>query len=172
MSTVLSVAGLNVAFARGQVPVVRDLSLAINAGEVVALVGESGSGKSTAALALMGLLNEAAQATGTIRLACKSGRECDVLALPDRQMRRIRGEEMAMIFQEPMASLDPICAIGAQIGEAIAMHRPTSSAARDAEALRLLRGVAVADPERCMTSYPHQLSGGMHHAQHPAGLRE
>ena len=161
MSTVLRVEQLTVAFARGQVPVVRDLSLAIDAGEIVALVGESGSGKSTAALALMGLLDEAAQATGAIRLACKSGQECDVLALPERQIRRIRGEDMAMIFQEPMASLDPIWAIGAQIGEAIATHRRMSSAARDAEALRLLRSVAIADPENCLTSYPHQLSGGM-----------
>ena len=161
MSAVLRMERLNVAFARGQVQVVRDLSLSIDAGEVVALVGESGSGKSTAALALMGLLDEAAQATGAIHLACKDGTERDMLVLPERLLRRIRGEDMAMIFQEPMASLDPICAIGAQITEAIAVHRPMPRAARDAEALRLLRSVAIANPEKCLTSYPHQLSGGM-----------
>ncbi len=158
MVDVIATQHLTIGF--GATRVVHRLSFSIAAGEVVALVGESGSGKSTVALSLMGLLGRSASVEGSIHLSRKNGETCDLLTLPERRLRAIRGNDLAMIFQEPMASLDPIYRIGAQITEALAVHRPMPQAALRTEALRLLRSVAIANPEACLSAYPHQLSGG------------
>ncbi|MBM3597698.1 MAG: ABC transporter ATP-binding protein [Alphaproteobacteria bacterium] len=158
----LDVRRLSVTFAGG-VRALRGVSFQVRAGEVVALVGESGSGKSTSGLAVMGLIerDRGAEVSGEIRLRGKDGDEKEITGLSERELRALRGNDVAMIFQEPMSSLNPIYAIGSQICEAIRIHRSVSraEAARDArEALDLL---GIPNPDRCMVSYPHQLSGGM-----------
>ena len=140
---------------RGQ-PVVEDLSLAIEPGQVLGLVGESGSGKSVTSLAIMGLLDSAAQVTGSIRF---DGEE--LLTLRGDAMRRYRGRRMAMIFQEPMTALNPVMPIGRQIAEAIETHQP-KLARREVRAavIASLEAVALPEPERRYNDYPHQFSGG------------
>lgn len=161
-SRLLCVRDLSVAFGRRSVPVVHDVSFDIDAGEVVALVGESGSGKSTVAQAIMGLLDAGTSAvTGKVMLERKADAAVDLASLPERVMRRVRGNEVAMIFQEPMTSLDPIYKVGDQIAEALAVHGKAGAAARKAEAQRLLHILGVPSPERTVERYPHELSGGM-----------
>jgi oligopeptide/dipeptide ABC transporter ATP-binding protein len=160
----VTVRDLAVAFGRAPnlTPAVRGISFEMRRHEVVALVGESGSGKSTTGLALLGLLDPAAATVGgSIRLARKDGTLVDVNALPKRHLRRVRGNDVAMIFQEPMSSLDPIYRIGTQISEALRVHRDLSLREARAESLRLLGLLDIPSPDKCLTSYPHQLSGGM-----------
>jgi peptide/nickel transport system ATP-binding protein/glutathione transport system ATP-binding protein len=137
-------------------PILRQVSLDIAPGEVFGLVGESGSGKSMTALALMGLLPDGAEARGAIRL---DGR--DLAALPERDWCRIRGNEIGMIFQEPMTSLNPVFTVGRQLTEHIRVHKGLSKAEAEARALELLRQVRIPEPERRLDQYPHELSGGM-----------
>jgi peptide/nickel transport system ATP-binding protein len=143
--------------------VVEDLSFDLNPGETLCIAGESGSGKSMTSLSIMGLLPQpmARVAGGQVLL---EGR--DLLALPERQMRRVRGGEIAMIFQEPMTSLNPVMSVGRQIKEAIRAHRRVGDnrwGAGEARrlALEALEAVRIAEPERRLTQYPHELSGGM-----------
>jgi peptide/nickel transport system ATP-binding protein len=153
----LRIDGLTVAFP-GETAV-RDLSLAVEAGQTVAIVGESGSGKSMTALALMRLLPRSARiAGGSARFA---GR--DLMALDEGAMRRVRGREIAMIFQEPMTSLNPVHTIGAQVAEVLRLHEGLGRAAARKRAIELLDLVRIADPARRVDDYPHQLSGGMRH---------
>jgi oligopeptide/dipeptide ABC transporter ATP-binding protein len=160
--SLLQVEDLSIAFRRNRTQAVRGLTFEIRAGEVVALVGESGSGKSSTGMAIMGLLDRGeVEVAGSITLERKSGGRSDLLRMPERQMCRVRGNDVAMIFQEPMSSLDPIFTVGRQITEAIAAHQDKDSRACRAEALRLLEMLAIAGPEKCFASYPHQLSGGM-----------
>lgn len=136
---------------------VRDLSFRVHPGETVALVGESGSGKSLTALALMGLLPRAARA-GAIRLAFDG---VDLRALDAPAWRGVRGRQMAMVFQEPMTSLNPVLTIGRQITEVVRHHEGLSARAARARAIELLDLVRIADPQRRIDDYPHRLSGGM-----------
>ncbi|HEX2252491.1 MAG TPA: ABC transporter ATP-binding protein [Thermoanaerobaculia bacterium] len=155
----LAVDRLSVAFPGGgrrTVPVVREASFAIAAGEAVGLVGESGSGKSITALALLGLVPPPGRVTGGRVLL---GGE-DLLTMPERALRRVRGGRIAMVFQEPMTALNPVLTIGFQIAEAVRAHRPASRREARAEAVRLLELVAVGDAARRLDDYPHQLSGG------------
>jgi peptide/nickel transport system permease protein len=155
----LDVRGLTVAIetSRGVIQPVRDLSFAVAPGETLAIVGESGSGKSVTATALMGLLPPGARATqGQVMFDGD-----DLLSLSEDGMRKLRGQRIAMIFQDPMSSLNPVQRIGRQIGEAILAHRPMTGALARQEALGLLRRVGIADPERRIDAYPHELSGGM-----------
>jgi oligopeptide/dipeptide ABC transporter ATP-binding protein len=162
---VLDVRGLQVSFRTpaGRQTAVRDISFEIGSGEIVALVGESGSGKSTTGLAIMGLLEGegGAAVEGQIVLTGKSGRPQDLSRLPERALRNVRGSDVAMIFQEPLSSLNPIYTIGSQICEAIRTHRtlPRQEAQRDA--LEALTQLGIPNPRTCMENYPHQLSGGM-----------
>ncbi|MDR5798157.1 ABC transporter ATP-binding protein [Caballeronia sp. LZ008] len=166
-SRVLTVEHLSVAFRTGKrtaapVPVVRDVSFSVGKGEIVAIVGESGCGKSTTGLALLGLNPDGnALVEGSISLATKAGKSVDVVKLHERDLQRVRGNDAAMIFQEPMSSLNPLYTIGAQIEEALAVHRKMSSKERTDEALRLVSMLGIPSPAKCLKSYPHQLSGGM-----------
>ena len=143
----------------GSVAVVDGLSFRLAAGETLAIVGESGSGKSMSALSLMRLLpdNVARIAAGHVLF---EGR--DLVALSEAQMRGIRGAEIAMIFQEPMTSLNPVLRIGRQIVEVLDIHRPDlDKKSRRAHAKTLLERVRIGDPDRVLDTYPHELSGGM-----------
>ncbi len=158
-ASALDVRGLTIAVATPSGPrtVVEDSSFAIGAGETVCIAGESGSGKSITALAMMGLLPESVRVTGgEIMLG---GR--DLTKLTERDMLAVRGGEIAMIFQEPMTSLNPVMTIGSQLTEAISAHRTLAGDAAKAEALRMLDAVRISDPGRRLKQYPHELSGGM-----------
>jgi peptide/nickel transport system ATP-binding protein len=136
--------------------VVSDLSFSIGHGEVLGLVGESGSGKSVTALAILRLLDEAARAEGSVLFD-----GADLLRLPGEAMRRKRGRDLAMVFQEPMTSLNPVMAIGEQVAEAIRVHQPELSRAQvKRAALESLDAVAIPNPSERYRSYPHQFSGG------------
>jgi peptide/nickel transport system ATP-binding protein len=138
-----------------QRPAVSRLNLDVAAGETLALVGESGCGKSTTALSLLRLLPAAAQVSGRILL---EGR--DLATLDEAAMVGLRGSTVAMIFQEPMTSLNPVATVGAQLVEALRLHLPLSPAAARARAVELLDQVRLPEPQRRFHSYPHQLSGG------------
>jgi peptide/nickel transport system ATP-binding protein len=154
----LEVEGLRVGFAAedGPVQAVDGVSLALAAGEVLAVVGESGSGKSVTALSIMGLAGAGARVEGSVRL---QGRE--LLGAGEDELRRVRGARVAMVFQDPSSSFNPVYRVGAQIVEAIRAHRELSGAEAHELALRTLDSVGVPDPERLAGSHPHQLSGGM-----------
>ena len=142
-------------------PAVEGLDLAIDEGEIVALVGESGSGKSVTALALMDLVDFPGRVRA--RRMTFSGR--DLVRMPDRERRALAGRDIAMIFQDPIGSLDPCYTVGYQLDEAIGLHghadERVSAAARRERALALLREVEIADPRTRLSAFPHQLSGGM-----------
>jgi oligopeptide/dipeptide ABC transporter ATP-binding protein len=135
---------------------VRDVSFSIRESESLALVGESGSGKSATALALMRLLPPQARVEGEIHFA---GR--DTLALPDQEVRKLRGLKMAMIFQEPMTALNPVMRVGDQIAEAVLAHEKVSKKEAMQRAIAAMSDVALREPDRLARDYPHQLSGGM-----------
>lgn len=157
-STLLAVEDLTVTFptVRGPVDVVRDSSFTIDAGKTLGIVGESGSGKSMTSLAIMGLLPDGGEASGRIRFFGH-----DLLDRTDREMRRVRGDKIAMIFQDPLSSLNPYYTVGAQIGEAYRAHRGGTKAAARKIAIDTMTRVEIADPERRVDHYPHQFSGGM-----------
>ena len=137
--------------------VVDGVSFDVAAGEVVTLVGESGCGKSLTAYALLGLLPDAAEITrGRIVLD-----GLDLASLSEREMQRVRGNDVSIIFQEPTASLDPLATVGSQIGEAYSLHRKVSRAEARAKALDMLVAVGIPDPARRLDQYPFELSGGM-----------
>ena len=138
-------------------PVIEGVDLTIAPGEMVGLVGESGCGKSVTALAVMRLLAEPPMrlAQGRILL---DGR--DLAALSDRAMQSVRGNDMAMIFQEPMTSLNPVFSIGDQIAEAVTLHRPVTRAQAMTQAADLLALVGIPAPRAALGRYPHQMSGG------------
>ncbi|WP_191058608.1 ABC transporter ATP-binding protein [Geminicoccus harenae] len=156
---ILSVANLSTSFRMEHEwrTVVRQASFDVAPGETVAIVGESGSGKSVTALSIMRLIPKiAGRIEGSVKLA---GRE--LLTLPEREMRQIRGDEIAMIFQEPMTSLNPVLTIGFQIAEALVQHRGMSRAQAEAETVRLLEKVRIPAARSRFHEYPHRFSGGM-----------
>jgi oligopeptide/dipeptide ABC transporter ATP-binding protein len=157
---ILDIDSLQVAlFTRhGVLPAVDGLSLTVLAGETVAIVGESGCGKSLTALAVMRLLPDppARIVGGSVRFM---GR--DLAALTEREMQRVRGKDISMIFQDPMTSLNPVTAIGEQLIEVIRRHDRLSHREAHARAVELLRRVRIPDAERRMNDFPHQMSGGM-----------
>jgi peptide/nickel transport system ATP-binding protein len=157
---VLSVEDLAVHFHTidGTIRAVDGVSLSIGRGEILGVVGESGCGKSVTALSVMGLLASppARVERGSIRL---DGRE--LLSLTEERMRELRGEQMSMIFQEPMTSLDPVMRVGTQVAEGLVVHRGMTRRAAEASAVEMLARVRIPEPARRAREYPHQLSGGM-----------
>jgi peptide/nickel transport system ATP-binding protein len=157
---ILSIENLHVHFAtsRGLVRAVEGVSYQVRRGEVLAVVGESGCGKSVSALAIMRLLARPAGRVAAGRVMF-DGR--DLLTLSDEDMRRVRGREIGMIFQEPMTSLNPVLPIGQQIAEPLLIHLGMSEEQAKVRAIELLRMVGITDPERRLNQYPHHFSGGM-----------
>ena len=142
----------------GTVDAVRNVGFSMAEGEVLGLVGESGCGKTTIALALMRLIDIP---PGQVRSGSVQFRGRELLTLSEREMRRVRARSIAMIFQDPMAALNPVLTIGQQITEPIRVHRSLSRGDAQRRALELLRLVGIPDPARRLVEYPHQLSGGM-----------
>ncbi len=160
MGALLDIRDLKVRF--GAAEAVRGVSLSVDEGEVLGLVGESGSGKSATALAIMGLLPPTARAAGQILWrSAGEGREVDLLRQPPERMRRIRGREIAIIFQEPMTALNPVMTAGRQVAECAVAHAP-SLTGREArrKAIAALEAVAIPQAARRYGDYPHQFSGG------------
>lgn len=163
-SPVLRVEDLSVSFSgrSGKNLALKGVSFTLNKGEIVAVVGESGSGKSVTSLAVMGLLAPSATVErGTIHFSPRSGASHPLLTMDVEERRRLRGRDMAMIFQEPMTSLNPVLKVGDQLTEALKDHQLCDSKTADAKARELLRKVRIADVDRVMKSHPHSLSGGM-----------
>lgn len=157
---ILSVEDLSVEF--GDSRVIENLSFAVKPGRTLAIVGESGSGKSVTSMSIMRLADMmgASYGSGRIRFTSKD-RDEDLLALSQKQMRRIRGKDIAMIFQEPMTSLNPVFTIGDQIAESLMLHEGMSKPDALVESKRLLDMVRLPDAQELLGRYPHQLSGGM-----------
>ena len=157
MSALLEVSDLSidVATERGYERIVSSGGFALGEGEALGVVGELGSGKTMTALAIMGLLPEAARVGGSIRF---EGRE--LVGLSEAAMLALRGDRIAMIFQEPMTALNPLIRVGVQVGEPLVLHRGMSRSSAFAEAVKLLGHVRLVDPERAARSYPFGLSGG------------
>lgn len=147
----LVVEGLTVRF--GETVAVDDVSFAVGEQERLGIIGASGSGKSVTSLAIAGLLSETARVSGSIKL---DGRE--LVGLPEREYRRLRGSEISMIFQEPMTALDPTMRVGRQIAEVIALHDQRTG--KRSTVMEELTRVGISQPSRVADSYPHQLSGG------------
>ncbi|WP_144796465.1 ABC transporter ATP-binding protein [Microbacterium paludicola] len=158
MSAIISVRDLTVSFASeaGRVDAVRGVSFDLEEGKTLGIVGESGSGKSVTSLAIMGLLDENAKVSGSI---IYDGQE--LLGKSDKQMSVIRGNGMAMIFQDPLTSLTPVFTIGDQLIEALTVHRNLSSKEAWERSVELLRLVGISEPEKRMKGFPHEFSGGM-----------
>lgn len=159
MADLLRVENLRTVFdtEQGEVVSVDDVSFSVKPGETVAIVGESGSGKSVTALSIMRLLGKNGRIhSGSIQFTGK-----ELTTLTEKEMRKIRGKEISMVFQEPMTSLNPVLTIGFQIIEAIRLHQPVTKKAAYKIALNMLEKVGISEPERVMKQYPDALSGGM-----------
>jgi glutathione transport system ATP-binding protein len=154
----LEVAGLTVSIPteNGTVDAVRSVSFSVRPGEVLGIVGESGSGKTMTALATMGLQPQHASVAGSVRVG-----DTELVGLDAAALRRVRGDRVTMIFQEPMSALNPMYTIGWQVGEVVRLHRSASRRAALTQTEELLRLVGMSDPRRVAAQYPHELSGGM-----------
>src|SRR5437762_1559769 len=164
-SRVLAVSGLSVEFRTSErvVAAVRDMSFTVGRAETIAIVGESGSGKSVTALSVMRLVEQGGGRilAGRLDFLRPSGQRIDLARADSATMRAIRGAEIAMIFQEPMTSLNPVYTVGEQIAESIRLHQGKDAAAARKEALRMLEQVRIPEARQALQRYPHQLSGGM-----------
>ena len=163
MGTILKLIDLKVAFGPSPsraLPVVHGINLSVEFGEIMGLVGESGSGKSVSCLAAMQLAGPQAHVSGSVQYDGK-----ELLSLPEGEMSKVRGRELAMIFQDPMSSLNPVQTLRKQMFEAIRLNNPDFSKANrgdlEAETIRLLEEVGIPEPKSRLSAYPHQLSGGM-----------
>ena len=155
MNELLQVTDLAVRFGRRRHDAISDVSFEIGPRERVGVIGESGSGKSVTALAVMGLLSDTAHVSGSIRWR---GRE--LVGLRDAEYAKLRGEEISMVFQEPMTALDPTMLAGRQVAEVLRLHEGAPQGQARDRVLEMLQAIGIADAERVANSYPHQLSGG------------
>ena len=153
--SLLEIEDLRVTFGRRRKVAVDGVSFVLGERERLGLIGQSGSGKTVIALSVMGLLPENAQISGSIRLA---GRE--LVGRPEKELRKLRGDVVSMVFQEPMTALDPTMRVGRQIGEVVSLHHAEHRGEIRALVLEWLDRVGLPDPERIADSFPHQLSGG------------
>ncbi len=163
MTTLLNIRELNISFQVDNVdiPAVTDLNFSVDRGETVAIVGESGSGKSVTALSIMQLLAPNVHYNGgTLTFQQKDGRLVDLLKCTSSQLQHIRGNEIGMIFQEPMSSLNPVLTCGSQVQEALRVHQPITLKEAKSKTIELFAKMELPDPEKIMNRYPHQLSGG------------
>ena len=151
----LEVDDLTISFGRRNIVAVDGVSFSVERTERLGIIGQSGSGKSVTALAIMGLLPEHAHVSGSIRL---EGTE--LIGMPERELRHLRGNELSMVFQEPMTALDPTMRVGRQIGEVVALHHGEHHGSIRGEVIEWLDRVGIRQPERIADSYPHELSGG------------
>ena len=159
-SPLLEINNLTTEFAThaGTLRAVDDVSLSLSAGEIFGVVGESGSGKSVTALSIMGLIRRPGRViSGTVRFQDQG----DLLTKSHAEMRKIRGDQISMIFQEPMTSLNPVFRVGWQIAEALRLHRNMTKVEANEQAVELLARVGIASPRQRTREFPHQLSGGM-----------
>lgn len=141
----------------GEIKAVNDVSISVPRGRIIGIVGESGCGKSMTARSIMRLLHYPGRiVSGSIKLAGK-----ELLELSEHEMSTVRGEEIGMIFQEPMTSLNPVMRVGLQVRETLLLHRKISPREAKAEVLRIFRKVGISEPERRYNCYPHELSGGL-----------
>lgn len=153
--TYLEVDNLTVAFGRSRRVAVDGISFTLGRDERLGIIGQSGSGKSVTALAIIGLLPDNAQVSGSVRL---DGQE--LVNRPERELRKLRGDVISMIFQEPMSALDPTMKVGRQVGEVVALHHREQRGGIRSSVAEWLQRVGIEDPERVADSYPHELSGG------------
>jgi peptide/nickel transport system ATP-binding protein len=155
---VLSISDLHISFSTedGRVDAVKGIGFDVSPGEIVAVVGESGSGKSVTSMSVLGLLPKTSKINGDLRLEDR-----ELSGLRDKDLRRIRGNDIAMIFQEPMSALNPVYTVGWQIREALRTHQDLAKSAADARAIELLEMVGIPNPPERFHQYPHQLSGGL-----------
>ncbi len=151
----LEVDDLTISFGRRNIVAVDGVSFSVERTERLGIIGQSGSGKSVTALAIMGLLPEHAHVSGSIRL---EGTE--LIGMPERELRHLRGNELSMVFQGPMTALDPTMRVGRQIGEVVALHHGEHHGSIRGEVIEWLDRVGIRQPERIADSYPHELSGG------------
>ena len=143
--------------AKGEIPAVDGVSIEVPAGKIIGIVGESGCGKSMTAMSVMGLLRHPGKVVGgTITLD-----ERDITHLSSRELAKVRGNEISMIFQEPMTSLNPVYPVGKQVQEAILLHQKVSKEEAKQRVLDIFRAVGIPESEKRYKSYPHQLSGGL-----------
>ncbi|OLT41951.1 dipeptide/oligopeptide/nickel ABC transporter ATP-binding protein [Serinicoccus sp. CNJ-927] len=156
--TVLAVEGLDVG--TRHTPLLHDVSFSIDRGERVGLIGESGSGKSLTALAVLGLLGEGLRASGDVRLSGRTPAARNLLDVGEREMARLRGDAMSMVFQEPMTALNPTMRVGAQVAEVMRIHGTRDKAGARRRVVELLDQVGLPDAAHLARSYPHELSGG------------
>ena len=160
MQSLLSVNDLSIGFGNNK-PTVERVNFSVNSGETLALVGESGSGKTLSCRAVLRILPSSAQIrSGQINLNCR-GEDVDLAELSERKLRGIRGDQVSMIFQEPMRSLSPLHRIGDQVGEVLTMHRNCSKTEAKKHVLAEFERVGLKDPESTYFAYPFELSGGM-----------
>jgi peptide/nickel transport system ATP-binding protein len=148
--------GVRFAIDRGSVYAVDDVSITLRKGEITAIVGESGCGKSMLALSILGLAGANATVSGSILFEGQ-----DLRVLPEARMRRLRGEAIGIVFQEPLTSLNPVLTVGSQVAEVLRRHKGLRRGEARRQTIDLFRQVGIASPERRVDSYPHQLSGGM-----------
>lgn len=153
--SLLEIEDLRVTFGRRRKVAVDGVSFTLGERERLGVIGQSGSGKTVLALSIMGLLPENARVSGSIRLA---GRE--LVGRPEKELRKLRGDVVSMVFQEPMTALDPTMRVGRQVGEVVALHHGEHRGGIRALVLEWLDRVGLPDPERIADSFPHQLSGG------------
>ena len=160
MATLLEIKNLHTSFVTtdGEFPAVDGLNLSIEAGKTLGLVGESGCGKSVTALSIMRLIPSPPGRVADGEILYRGE---DLLKLPDESMRQVRGNEISMVFQEPMTSLNPVFTVGDQIMEAVRLHQKVSRREAKDKAVEMLRLVKIADPDTRVNDYPHQMSGGM-----------
>jgi oligopeptide transport system ATP-binding protein len=158
MSSILSIRDLQVTFStdNGDVPAVNTVSLDLNRGENIAIVGESGAGKSQVFHAMMGLLPGNGTAVGSVQFAGE-----EILNLPARRLNKMRGSRIAMVFQDPMTSLNPYLTVGRQLTEVLQVHKHIKKSKANSLAVDMLQRVYMPDAEQCFKRYPHELSGGM-----------
>ncbi|MEJ7821857.1 MAG: ABC transporter ATP-binding protein, partial [Chitinophagaceae bacterium] len=164
MFPLLQIENLSVDFVTdyGSTSAIKNISIDINKGEIVAIVGESGSGKTVTSLSILQLLQSppAKYASGQILFSKDGSKQTDLLTLSEQQMREIRGNEIAMIFQEPMTSLNPVQTCGSQVMEAIVLHEKVAKSEARKKTIKLFEQVQLPDPANMLDRYPHQLSGG------------